>query len=87
MSRLTDADLRAIWRNLDLSGPDEWETYDIHDHGADMTWTYRFHGVTIYVDGYCLREPWHGPEEIYSAELEDSSGNAYDLHDIAGLRH
>lgn len=80
--RLTAQDLAWIWHNLDLTTPDEWETYDHHDHGADVGFTYHFHGVTIYVDGYCLREPWHGPEEIYGATLEDSLLRSYDLMPI-----
>ena len=80
--RLTAQDLAWIWHNLDLRHPDEWETFDHHDHGADVGFTYHFHGVTIYVDGYCLQEPWQGPEEIYSATLEDSLLRSYDLMPI-----
>lgn len=76
---MTPADLRAIWRNLDLSRPDEWDTYDTHDHCYEAAWTYDFHGVTIVVDGCASREPWLGPDDISAAELIDASGYTYDL--------
>ena len=80
--RLTTADLEWIWRNLDLTSPDEWEVFDQHDHCAEINFTYYFHGVTIYVSGCCCREPWRGPEDILEATLEDSLLRSYDLMPI-----
>lgn len=82
MARLTQADLRAIWRNLDLSSPDSWYSYDYHDHSYEAVWTYNFHGVTISVDGQSCREPWLGPEDITAITLTDSSGNEYNITEL-----
>ena len=77
--RLTDQDISWIWHNLDLSQPDEWEVYDHHDHCAEMGFCYHFHGVDVYVDGFCSREPWRGPEDITHAYLVDSLGRQYPI--------